>query len=330
MFSRDIYKMLLGPKVDEINRQIEATLQSSIPNRELRPMLVEATCKGRRFRPLLMLIANADTGKRWPDIIKLACALELLHKASLIHDDLVDHDSFRRTDPTLWRRFGHAEALIAGDLLIGLAFDLVSQWLNQNPRAPIGKIFDIFSKTLVNASVGEWMDLRFEKIETPNIKELRDMALLKSGALIMASIRIGAITGGATKNLEQTLTELGWQIGFIFQTVNDLNDLNGIDAISKRNSGSDMRLRKKNLVTHTLSKAGINLKSFQLLANKERMLAIEPVVSELKRQADDANKTLSGLPEGIMKQLCGSLIGAYRDTWFWLDEDIRDVAMSAL
>lgn len=96
MFSQDIYQMLLGPGVNKINRHIEATIQSSVQNRELRPIVIESTCRGRRFRPLLMIIANADTGKRWPDIIQLACAMELLHKASLIHDDIVDHDSYRR------------------------------------------------------------------------------------------------------------------------------------------------------------------------------------------------------------------------------------------
>jgi geranylgeranyl diphosphate synthase, type I len=328
MFSRDIYKILLDQKVDEINRQIEVTLQSSILKKELRPPLVEATCKGRRFRPLLMLIANIDTGNRWPDIIQLACAMELLHKASLIHDDLVDHDSFRRGVPTMWRRFGHAEALIIGDLLIGLAFDLVSCWLNRNPCAPVEKVFEIFSKTLVQSSVGEWMDIRFENVQPPENKALREMAMLKSGALIMASIRIGAITGGASKEFERILTEIGWQIGFIFQTVNDLNDLNGIDAISKKSSGSDMRLRKKNLVTQTLHEAGIDLQSYQLLQKNEQIEVIGPVLTELKCQVDVTHTNLSNLPEGFMKSLLSSLISEYKDAWFWLDEDVRDVAVS--
>lgn len=214
--------------------------------------------------------------------------------------------------------------------MIGLAFDQVSQWVNRNPRAPVGRIFNIYSQTLVQAAIGEWMDLRFETIEAPENKDLRDMALLKSGALIMASIRIGAITGGAGQELEQTLTELGWQIGFIFQTINDLNDLNGIDAVSKRNSGSDMTLNKKNLVTRTLNDAGIDLRSFQLLPKDEQVTAIEPVISELKRQAEVANNLVARLPESHMKRLCASLVGGYHDTWFWLDEDVRKTAVTAL
>jgi geranylgeranyl diphosphate synthase type I len=330
MFSQDIYQVLLGPDIDKINRHIKLVIQSSIHNTELWPLVFEATCKGRRFRPLLMKFANAETGNRWRDIIELACAIELLHKASLVHDDIVDQDSYRRGVPTIWQRFGHSEALIVGDLLIGLAFDLVSQWVNKNPTAPVGKISMIYSQTLVQAAIGEWMDLRFETIEEPGNKALEDMALMKSGALIMASIRIGAITGGACQELEQALTELGWQIGYIFQTINDLNDLNGIDAVSKRKSGSDLRLKKKNLVTQALNAAGINHHSFQLLPKNEQIMAIEPVLSELKRQVEVGKNLVKRLPEGFLKRLCASLVNGCHDTWFWLDEDGSETVMPAI
>jgi geranylgeranyl diphosphate synthase type I len=324
MFVREIYHIFLKNEVAEVNQKIQEAVSSPRMLPELRPIMLEAASKGRRFRPLLMILTHKGFGGQWRDIVRLACAIELLHKASLIHDDLVDGDCFRRGCPTLWRQVGHREALIIGDLLIGVAFGLVAKWTQINPHMPADTIFEIFAQTLTNASIGEWLDLRFESIEIPGPAWLKKMTILKSGVLIAASMQLGAITSGASQRMQELFKTLGMQIGFIFQTMNDLNNFNEVDCTSKKGSGQDMALGKKNIVTEALYAQGINFKEFCGLSSTERSICLKPVIKTLGQQIDQAKRSVEQLPKGEIKGLFVSLLDSYSDNWFWIDEDQRE------
>ncbi len=223
-----------------------------------------------------------------------------------------------------------SRSIDSGRLAHRAAFDLVSRWVKENDNSSHTTIIGIFTKALTEASIGESLDLRFERIENPDLKDLKQMTMLKSGVLIAASVQVGAVTSEASDHLCDTLTELGRQIGFIFQTVNDLNNLNGIDATSKKGFGQDMILQKKNLVTMTLLKRGLDFQSFHSMPTDEQTKCLEPVTFELVQCLQTANQCIDQLPNGSMRQLYASLLKAYRDKWFWLEEDTQTISVSAV
>ncbi|KHD05124.1 hypothetical protein PN36_30280 [Candidatus Thiomargarita nelsonii] len=319
MFTKAIYQTILKAKIKVIEKRLLQLIQSPSIPQTLHPILTEATKHGRRFRPLLLLVTHTGIGGNWRDAIDLACAIELLHKASLIHDDFIDGDTLRRGIATFWKTQGDKQAIIIGDVLIGLAFKTVSQWCRANQPPNAIPIFEAFSNTLNETALGELLDLQFESSCSVDIKSIENMTLLKSGSLIAASMKIGALSGNAPLPLVETLTHLGWQTGVIFQMMNDMNDITGRDIHSKGGYGHDLVQKKKNIVTITLEEAGI---SFEELPNipKTRLLeALKPVITEIDNRISQASEYVAKLPDNLMKKLFRKLLQEAKEEWFWID-----------
>ena len=197
MFTQAIYQTILKNRIKAINNRLLQIVQIPSLPAELQTMLIDAVMQGRRFRPLLLLIVNKGVGGKWRAAMDLACTIELLHKASLIHDDLIDGDTLRRGVPTFWKRHSPKHAIIAGDLLIGAAFRTVSEWERTSHHQYASNILDTITKTLYETAMGEWLDVHFESLTTVEMQMIETMTLLKSGSFIAASMRIGALTGCA-------------------------------------------------------------------------------------------------------------------------------------
>ncbi len=284
-------------------------------------MLVEATAQGRRFRPLLLLITNKGVGGQWRDAIDLACAIELLHKASLIHDDVIDNDNFRRGKPTFWRIYGKRQAIIVGDLLIGLLFTTVSRWCNQNESQHANNIFEIFTSTLNETAIGEIFDVYFESVPNLDCPEIEQMISLKSGSLISACMRIGAISGGASADIVETVTCFGRCIGIIFQMINDMNSITGRDRNSKGSYHNDAIQKKKTFSTFILQQAGISIEELSVIPKYHLMEVLKPVKSEIDRRIIQASHHVKNLPDGFMKKLFFKLLKEAHSDWFWINID---------
>ncbi|NIR13965.1 MAG: polyprenyl synthetase family protein [Desulfobacterales bacterium] len=204
---------------------------------------------GKRLRPILCIAGAEAAGGEAKDVLPVACAIELIHTYSLIHDDLpvMDDDDMRRGKPTSHKVFGEAVALLAGDGLLTKAFhvmtspDLVNRVKPESLLAVIGLIAQAAGyEGMVG---GQVVDIQSEGKEVdPSIVEF--IHTRKTAALISASVVSGAILGGAPEDHVEALASYGKNIGLAFQVSDDILDIEGDSRELGKNVGSDTRQEK--------------------------------------------------------------------------------------
>jgi len=183
---------------------------------------------GKRFRPLLALNSGECFGVTQDVVLPFACAIELLHNYSLIHDDLpsMDNDDFRRGKPSCHKAYGEDIALLAGDGLLTLAFEVVAKARMKEDSYSKKEIIsqELSQRAGVEGMIGgQLIDITLspEKISE---KEMYELILKKTGALIIASVRIGAFLGDASPSQIEAMTEYGRNLGLAFQVRDDILD----------------------------------------------------------------------------------------------------------
>lgn len=184
---------------------------------------------GKRVRPALTLAATECLGAPAAAALPAACALELIHNYSLVHDDLpaMDNDDLRRGRPTVHRAFGEAEAILAGDALLTLAFEHISAG-SQEAGVDPGRIVSLTAELAVAAGAagmcgGQALELALTGVPV-DTDRLRMLSRLKTGALFRVACRLGAIVAGAAEPELAALTSFGEAIGLAFQITDDLLD----------------------------------------------------------------------------------------------------------
>jgi geranylgeranyl diphosphate synthase type II len=198
------------------------------------------TAGGKRVRPILAIASYEAAGGKSESIIPVASAIELIHTYSLIHDDLpaMDNDDFRRNKPTTHKVFGEAGAILAGDALLTDAFNIISG-VDAKPTLLIKVINELSYGSGPEGMVGgQSVDLLLEG-KKANKKELLYIHTHKTGALMRASIRIGAMMAGASPAKLKALTLYGEKIGLAFQVVDDILDVTGTMEEMGKPTGSD-------------------------------------------------------------------------------------------
>ena len=195
------------------------------------------------MRPLLCLAAASDLGGG-SRAIHAACAVELVHCYSLIHDDLpcMDDDDLRRGKPTCHRKFGEALALLAGDALLTLSFSrLAKAGLSDNAHA-------LLADSVGHAGMvgGQAMDVTGQAADPA---ALRQMHAMKTGCLIQASVELGAMSAGATRRNAKDCAEFGSHLGLAYQIADDINDATGCLESTGKQTGTDKRRGRKTMVT---------------------------------------------------------------------------------
>jgi geranylgeranyl diphosphate synthase type II len=205
---------------------------------------------GKRIRPILCIAAAEAVGGSINDVLTTACALEMIHAYSLIHDDLpaMDDDDMRRGKPTSHIAFDEATAILAGDALLTLAF----QVLSSNPDRP-GlssqkrlEVIHIISRSAGCAGMveGQMRDIASEGREL-SLNQLKEMHALKTGAMIECSVLVGALMGNGSQDQIQHLEKYAKNIGIAFQVVDDILDIEGDPAVLGKTVGQDV-FREKN------------------------------------------------------------------------------------
>lgn len=223
-------------------RQVNEALERYMPDEKTPPAELHAAMRysvfagGKRFRPVLCLLSTRLVGGRERAALPAACAIEMVHTYSLIHDDLpaMDDDDFRRGKPTLHRKFGEATAILAGDALLTLAFETISRRVKDASVAV--RLCEELSRAAGHAGMagGQVFDLQGEGKE-PDARLVGEIHRRKTAALIRASARMGAIAGGATKAHLRDLSRFGENLGLLFQITDDLLDETGdAAAVGKR------------------------------------------------------------------------------------------------
>ena len=203
---------------------------------------------GKRIRPLLMLRIIQSYGLDYHDYLDAACAIEMIHTYSLIHDDLpgMDNDDLRRGKPTCHRQFDEATAILAGDGLLNEAANVILK-ANHNSELKIALLSILYQASGVNGMIlGQALDIEFEN-KKANRKELDLIHHHKTGDLISASMQMGALVANVD-DLE-TFKEIGYKIGLAFQIQDDILDVVGNSELLGKNVGSDIENNKSTYVT---------------------------------------------------------------------------------
>jgi geranylgeranyl diphosphate synthase type II len=195
---------------------------------------------GKRIRPILSIAGYEAAGGKSDSMVPVAAALELVHTYSLIHDDLpaMDDDDFRRNKPAVHKVFGEGAAILAGDALLTDAFHIISR-SKAGPRALINIIAELARASGPEGMVGgQTVDLLFEGKKARK-KDLLYIHTHKTGALIRASVRIGAIMANASPSRLKALTAYGEKVGLAFQIVDDILDITGTREELGKATGAD-------------------------------------------------------------------------------------------
>ena len=223
---------------------VDAALDRLVPPEDTPPATIHRAMRyslfagGKRIRPILCLEAARAVAEDAPGVEQAACSLELVHTYSLIHDDLpaLDNDDFRRGRPTCHKQFGEAMAILAGDALLTLAFQVLGD-------IRLVRELAVAAGTDGGMIGGQVADLEGER-QTPTTELLESIHRAKTGALLRASVRMGAICAGADRAQLEALTCYGVHMGLAFQIVDDLLDVEQSSEALGKTAGKDAQQQK--------------------------------------------------------------------------------------
>ena len=221
--------------------------ETAAPPRIHEAMRYSVLAPGKRLRPILVIAGAEAVGGRADDVLDTACALELIHAYSLIHDDLpaMDDDDYRRGRLTNHKVFGEALAILAGDALLTLAFRLVAQNAARVAPAVVGVVVaEVADAAGTDGMVGgQVVDIESEG-KTISGEMLDYIHLHKTAALIRVALRVGAQLAGGRAETVEAISRAGEALGLAFQIVDDILDVEGNLAELGKTAGSDERKHK--------------------------------------------------------------------------------------
>lgn len=238
----------INDKVRLVNEALEKYLPGlkEVPDLIHEAMRYSVHAGGKRLRPVLVLASAEAVDGDSLKAIPAACALELIHTYSLVHDDLpsMDNDDYRRGKLTNHKVFGESMAILAGDALLTLAFELITLAKDVSSEVIVNVIRETATAAGSRGMIGgQVMDILSED-KTIDGDLLKYIHTHKTGALFRASIRTGAMIGGATENQLRNLTEYAEYLGMAFQITDDILDVEGDSLTMGKTVGSDQRKKK--------------------------------------------------------------------------------------
>jgi geranylgeranyl diphosphate synthase, type II len=232
---------------------VDAELERVVPVAASRPSVIHRAMRhslfagGKRLRPILLWAAAEAVAGEAPRAVRPACALELVHTYSLIHDDLpaLDNDDFRRGVPTCHKVFGEALAILAGDALLTRAFQVLAEDDETSPRRRIALVAQLAAAagTVDGMIGGQVEDLEAEG-QPLDADRLHYIHRSKTGALLRASVVMGGIYACADESASEGLSEYGRLIGLAFQIVDDILDVTADSATLGKTAGKDIQQGK--------------------------------------------------------------------------------------
>ena len=232
---------------------VDSALERYFPREEEFPSTLQEAIRyslfagGKRIRPILSMASFEAVGGKGDKILPFACALEMIHTYSLIHDDLpaIDNDDYRRGKPTCHKIFGVAIAILAGDGLLTEAFRLMTTRPAQDrPSGDEELILDLINEVAQAAGVlgmvgGQVADVESEG-KVADLPMVQYIHTHKTGAMILVSVRVGAKLGGAKGGILNALTSYGESLGLAFQIIDDILNVKGKAALMGKKTGSDL------------------------------------------------------------------------------------------
>ncbi|MEO8807950.1 MAG: polyprenyl synthetase family protein [Burkholderiaceae bacterium] len=249
-------------EIDAVECALEAWVPADAPAGLGVAMRYGVLDGGKRLRPLLVLAASQATHGLREAALRAACAVELIHAYSLVHDDMpcMDNDVLRRGKPTVHVQFGEAQAMLAGDAMQALAFEVLTPCSNSLgapnsasssvPPALQARLCSLLARSAGYNGMAGGQAIDLASIGVPlDEHTLRDMHRRKTGALLQASVLMGAACGEASASQWSALTDYGDALGLAFQVVDDILDVTQASATLGKTAGKDLDNNKPTYVT---------------------------------------------------------------------------------
>ena len=241
---------MLQKFLTDASRKVDSVLDKLIPSGKSEPAKLYQAIRhsifagGKRFRPALVFAAGCVFNVPEEKLFRTASAIEMIHTYSLIHDDLpaMDDDDLRRGRPTCHKKFGEATAVLAGDVLQSLAFQTIAADENLADKIKIKLVSEI-AVSAAKMVDGQQLDLDAEGKKI-SVEDLETIHRNKTGALICAAARAGAIIGEAKPNDLNALTNYAAKLGLLFQITDDLLDITQTTAVLGKTAGKDLTAEK--------------------------------------------------------------------------------------
>lgn len=253
--------MIASGKTEELlelfNQTFDQVQFSQSHNEAYEPTYYFLESKGKRIRPLLLMLSCDMFGGSPSDSLNPAFGIELFHNFTLIHDDIMDEADIRRGKPTVHEKYTEGTAILTGDFLMILAYRYVAK---VRPEI-LDAVLSVFNQTATQIIEGQVMDAAFESTDDVNEDDYLRMIGYKTSVLLAASLKIGAIIGGASAKDQQLIYDFGKYLGLAFQVKDDLLDVFGDKSLGKKIGGDILRNKKTYLFIKAWNAATTDEKS---------------------------------------------------------------------
>ncbi len=288
-------KMNFLKKYQEIiSEELEKLELPDTPKELYEPIKYTLSSGGKRLRPALVFLGCQLYSESIEDAIKPALALEIFHNFTLLHDDIMDNSEIRRKQATVHKKWNSNIAILSGDAMQIIAFELFTDL----PKDVIRPVIKLFNKTALEVCEGQQYDMDFENRKDVTIEEYLEMIRLKTSVLLAGSLKIGAIIGGASKKEADLLYNYAQNIGLAFQLQDDFLDTFGNTEIFGKKVGNDIITNKKTFLLITALKLSkntekenlISLLNNQNIKNENKIIEVKKIYNNLKIKELTENK----------------------------------------
>lgn len=244
------YQEKIAGEIEKFTKQVEA----QHPKELYAPVSYILSLGGKRMRPALVLAGCELFGGEADKAMYAALAVEVFHNFTLVHDDIMDKAPLRRNMPTVHKKWDEGIAILSGDAMLVQAYQLLCR--TGSPVLP--QLLDVFSKTAIQVCEGQQLDMNYEKAHKISIPQYLHMIQLKTAVLLAASLKMGALIGGAREEDAQHLYEFGNNVGIAFQLQDDILDVYGDERFGKQVGGDIISNKKTWLLLKALEMSAGN------------------------------------------------------------------------
>lgn len=235
--------------IDQLSHMVEEHLHRLSLNTEpqglYRPIAYALETGGKRIRPTLVLAACNLFVDQLDAAMPAAMAVEVFHNFTLLHDDIMDNADLRRGRPTVHRQWGANAAILSGDAMSVMAYELLAQ----SPATVLPALLGAFNRLALGVCQGQQFDMEFEQLTAVSRQQYVRMIELKTSALLMGALELGALASGASQPDIVALVDYGRHMGIAFQLQDDLLDVYGDEAVFGKQTGGDIMAQKKTMFT---------------------------------------------------------------------------------
>ncbi len=254
------------------------------PKELYKPISYTLDLGGKRIRPVMALLCCNFFGGDYKEAMNTAMGIEIFHNFTLLHDDIMDDAPIRRGKETVYKKWDSNIAILSGDTMFALAY----QYITKTKIEHLKKTLEIFNKTAIEVCEGQQFDMNYETEENVSIEDYTKMIKLKTAVFLGASLKIGAIIGGASQKDVDNIYYFGEYLGMAFQLQDDFLDVFGDEEKFGKKTGGDIISNKKTY---------LYLKAFELAKGND----LETLKKHFIPNHSDNNKKVEKIKEAYLK-----------------------------